>query len=343
MCFDPGDVGLQVLHVNLAVVVVRLVLVDVVSIGSCKLLQNLPLLIPCLLMSGVPLFYALSDLLLHLLFHGLRHVRLSFHQHRHPVVVVLLLVQLELVKSTLLLLLAIVVLGRLLLLDLPLCLLQTLVQVLQHVLLLFSCFLLLFLRVHFEQFVRDVQQSSQVGILCLKLYYSRLLLCQVGRVDVTVILNKSYFELVALVLIELEIGLYFTVKLPEIGNFVFGFAQFNNLQVFLVDLVSLTLDFPHKTLDDPLVSDLLEHDGINLSSVLEFDIANQFLELVFVYFDVCKITLLADRRALRPQVVKHGGSILNLANYNSLVQIDGVSVLPAKSILSTVFGGQVEV
>ena len=145
-----GHISLKVLHVNLAIVVVRLVLIHVIAVNLGKLLEYVTLLLTSHLLSVATLLDFVSNLLLDLLFHGFWHIRFSFHEHGHTVIIVLLLVQFKLIETTLFLLLVVVVLSRLLLLNLPFSLFQALVEVLKNILLLISGLLLFFLGINFE-------------------------------------------------------------------------------------------------------------------------------------------------------------------------------------------------
>ena len=101
--------------------------------------------------------------------HVLGYIRFLLHEHGHAVHVILFLVKSKLVEALRLTLLIVVFLRRLFLLNFLLGLLQLLIDRLEHILLLFGSFLLLFIRVHLEKLVRDSQEAPEVGILNLKL------------------------------------------------------------------------------------------------------------------------------------------------------------------------------
>ena len=154
-----GYVRLQILHVDLAIVMVRLMLVNVVTVDAGELLKYLTLMGTPHFFLVVALLNTVAYLLLQLLLHLTRHIRFLLHEHGHAVHVVLFLVESELIEALRLALLIIELLSRLFLLDLLLGLLELLIDRFEHVLLLFSGFLFLFLWVHFEKLVRYIQQT----------------------------------------------------------------------------------------------------------------------------------------------------------------------------------------
>ena len=134
----------------------RLMLVDIVAVHSCKFLQYIFFLLPSHIFLIVSLLYFIVYFLLNLRFHVFWNVFLFF-QHTHSVQVIFLLIKTERIKPFFFCLLIIVLLNSLFLLYFFLCLLQFFINRLQHIFFLFLSFLFFFIGVNFEKLLRNIQ------------------------------------------------------------------------------------------------------------------------------------------------------------------------------------------
>ena len=91
-------------------------LVNIIAVASSELLEYFTLLLAMHLFLVASLVYLGTNLLLQSFLDLARHISLFLHEHGHAIHVILLLIELELVKTALLLLLVVVILSRLLLL-----------------------------------------------------------------------------------------------------------------------------------------------------------------------------------------------------------------------------------
>ena len=90
-----------------------------------------------------------------------------------------------------------------------------------------------------------------------------------------VILDQADLQLVDLLLVEFQIELLFLVELQILVGLNLIFLGSDKLQVLHINFTILALDFVYHLLNDPLVCGLLDHDGIDLCSVLQLEVVNQ--------------------------------------------------------------------
>jgi hypothetical protein len=202
------DIGLKILHVDLAVVVVGLVLIYIVSIDSRKLFKDISLVLSSHLLLVASFFHFLVNLILDIIFHLFWHFFVVF-QFAHSVHVILFLIELEWVKTLLFVLLVIDLGGRLFLSNLLFSLLEFVVYRLQHCFLFVGSSSLLLFWVDCEEFVWDLKQFSEVGVFYFQLLDEEIVLDQSGVIDLTVVLQKRDLKLFGLFLMEFAIDLQF--------------------------------------------------------------------------------------------------------------------------------------
>jgi hypothetical protein len=100
------DIGLKIFNIDFAVVVMRLMLINIVSIDPRKLFQDVPLVLSSHLLLVASLFHFLVNLILDIVFHLFWHFFMVF-EFAHSIHVILFLIQLEWVKTLLFVLLVI--------------------------------------------------------------------------------------------------------------------------------------------------------------------------------------------------------------------------------------------
>ena len=113
-----------------------------------------------------------------------------------------------------------------------------------------------------------------------------IVLDQSGVIDLTVVLQKGYLQFFGLLLVEFAIDLQFFGVFQISLGLKLVLLQPDDFELLPFVFPDLGLEFGYHLLYYSFVDSLLDHDGIQFSSVLQPDVVDQVLELTSGHFDL---------------------------------------------------------